>query len=172
MRLSQPHRRSIVLVVGRPRAAFSHSGRLGNRPCLAYHSRTASIACSWPARRTAVASLTIYRGQGSDRGPGPRRAHREVLEQLHVRNQDLWAAPSNSLSSFGARRHLQTSLHVDDGAGLQVVDDQVGETAHIRCHASVSSGILVDRRSLRASWPGRPWTPALPQISGEAGRLR
>jgi hypothetical protein len=70
MRLSQPQRRSIVLVVGRPRAAFAHSGRLGNRPCLAYHSRTASIACSWSARSTAVASLTIGRGQGSDRGPG------------------------------------------------------------------------------------------------------
>jgi hypothetical protein len=49
MSLSQPQRRSIVLVVGRPRAAFSHSGRLGSRPCWAYHSRTASMACSWSA---------------------------------------------------------------------------------------------------------------------------
>jgi hypothetical protein len=58
MRLSQPQRRSIVLVVGRPRAAFSQSPRLGSRPYVAYHSRTASIAC-WSAWRTAVASLAV-----------------------------------------------------------------------------------------------------------------
>jgi hypothetical protein len=66
MSLSQPQRRSIVLVVGRPRAAFSHSGRLGSLPCLAYHSRTASMVCSYSAGRTAVASLTVGGGQGMD----------------------------------------------------------------------------------------------------------
>jgi hypothetical protein len=78
--------------------------------------------------------------------PPPRR---EVLEQLHVRDED---EPPAYLSGFPFRvrfgTHLQPALYVDEGAGVQVVDDQVGEPAAalVPGHGAVSSGVLVDRR--------------------------
>ena len=84
-----------------------------------------------------------------------RRSH--SLEQLHVRNDDLRTASSNSLSGFGARRRLQPTLNVDDGAGMQVVDDQVGRAGG-RLGSRPRSG--VERRPRRPPRDRRATRPA------------